>query len=105
MDNQKQIKYHFTLYILGLSVNSQNSLYNLKQMCELYLKDDYLMEIVDVLENPELAETEKILATPTLVIHKPGPVKRLVGDLGNWDRLIELLGIDMPKHFYPNSRR
>lgn len=52
MDNQKQIKYHFTLYILGLSVNSQNSLYNLKQMCELYLKDDYLMEIVDVLENP-----------------------------------------------------
>ncbi|MCB9068596.1 MAG: hypothetical protein H6629_12415 [Calditrichae bacterium] len=42
-----------------------------------------------------MAETEKILATPTLVIHKPGPVKRLVGDLGNWDRLIELLGIDI----------
>ncbi|MEZ4766676.1 MAG: circadian clock KaiB family protein [Calditrichia bacterium] len=94
MDNQKQIKYHFTLYILGLSVNSQNSLYNLKQMCELYLKDDYLMEIVDVLENPELAK-QKILLRQLWLSISPDPVKRLVGDLGNWDRLIELLGIDI----------
>jgi circadian clock protein KaiB len=62
-------------------------------ICGEYLNNRVKLEIIDVLEDPEKAEQAKILATPTLIRESPGPHRRLVGDLGETERIIQLLGL------------
>jgi circadian clock protein KaiB len=66
---------------------------NLRQICEEELDGQFEVEVVDVLENPQLAEREKILATPTLVKRLPEPVRKIIGDLSNHEKV--LVGLDM----------
>ncbi len=81
------------LYITGHTPQSERAIINLRRMCEENLKDKYEIEIIDVLERPQLAEDEKIIATPALIKELPPPIRRIIGDLSNKDKV--LLGLDL----------
>ncbi len=84
--------YRLRLYITGRTSHSLRAIENLRQICETELSGAYEVEVIDVLENPRLAENEKILATPTLVKRLPEPVRKIIGDLSDRERV--LLGLD-----------
>ena len=86
-------KFKLRLYITGKTPKSERAIANLKEICEKELKGLYELQIIDVLESPQLAEDEKILATPTLIKDLPPPLKRIIGDLSNSDKV--LLGLDL----------
>ena len=86
-------KYQLRLYIMGQSPRSRNAIKNLKDLCEKELKDQYELSIIDVLERPQLAENEKIIATPTLIKDLPPPLRRVIGDLSDKEKV--LMGLDV----------
>ncbi len=81
------------LYITGRSTQSHRAIENLRRICESELKRAYEIEVIDVLEDPVLAESEKILATPTLVKRLPEPVRKIIGDLSDREKV--LVGLDI----------
>jgi circadian clock protein KaiB len=81
------------LYITGSTPNSQRALTNLHRLCEEELDAKYEIKVIDVLENPQLAEEDKILATPTLIKTLPLPLRRVIGDLSDNEKV--LLGLDL----------
>lgn len=83
------------LYVTGRTPNSQRAIANLRAICESALEGAYDIEVIDVLEHPTLAENEKILATPTLVKRLPEPVRKIIGDLSDRERV--LLGLDLER--------
>lgn len=86
-------KFLLTLYITGQTPRSEHAIANLRRICEKELANQYELTIIDVLENPSLAEEAKILATPTLVKELPPPLRRIIGDLSNTSKV--LLGLDL----------
>jgi circadian clock protein KaiB len=76
------------LYVVGQSPKSQRAIENLKHACEHYLAGRYSIEVVDLLENPQLAAEDQILAVPTLVRRLPPPIRKLVGDLSDTEKLL-----------------
>lgn len=86
-------KFKLRLYITGKTPKSERAIANLKEICARALKGLYELQIIDVLENPHLAENEKILATPTLIKDLPPPLRRIIGDLSNSEKV--LLGLDL----------
>ncbi|UMZ74475.1 circadian clock protein KaiB [Natranaerofaba carboxydovora] len=85
--------YLLRLYVTGKTPRSQRAIANLRKICEEELDTKYEMEVVDVLERPQLAEDEKIMATPTLVKQLPPPLRRVIGDLSDREKV--LLGLDL----------
>ena len=85
--------YILKLYITGQTTNSVRAIQNLKKILSGELRGVYELKIIDVLKNPQLAEDEKILATPTLSRVLPPPVKRIIGDLSDKEKV--LLGLDI----------
>lgn len=85
--------YQLRLYITGRTSHSIRAIENLQKICDVALKGRHEVEVIDVLENPQLAENEKILATPTLVKRLPEPVRKIIGDLSDWEKV--LLGLDI----------
>ncbi|HZT02466.1 MAG TPA: circadian clock KaiB family protein [Steroidobacteraceae bacterium] len=81
------------LYIAGQTPRCMRAFTNLKRICEEHLADRYRIEIIDLLENPQLARGDQILAVPTLVRQLPEPVKKIIGDLSNTERV--LVGLDL----------
>ena len=81
------------LYIAGQTSRSLAALANLKQICEKHLKGRYRIEVIDLMKNPKLARGDQILAVPTLVRKLPPPLKRIIGDLSNAERI--LVGLDL----------
>ncbi|NVO86064.1 circadian clock KaiB family protein [Hymenobacter terrestris] len=81
------------LYVAGQTVKSMTALANLKTYCEKHLKGRYRLEIIDLLQHPQLAEGDQILAIPTLVRKMPAPIRRVIGDLSNHERV--LVGLDL----------
>ena len=88
-----QANYLLKLYVTGMTPRSQRAIENIKAICEEHLKDRYHLEIIDIFQHPTLAEGEQIIAAPTLIKHLPEPLRRIVGDLSNTDRV--LLGLDL----------
>jgi circadian clock protein KaiB len=88
-----QKAYRLRLYVAGKTPKSVLAFTNLKQICEDHLQDRYEIEIVDLLENPQLAQGDQILAVPTLVRRLPEPIKKIIGDLSNTERV--LVGLDL----------
>ena len=86
-------KYLLKLYVLGQTANSQKAIKNLKTLLKTDLKGLYTLKIIDVLKNPRLAEEDKILATPTLIKTLPSPIRKLIGDLSDSEKV--LLGLDL----------
>jgi circadian clock protein KaiB len=81
------------LYVAGQTPKCLTALANLKRICEEHMPGQYELEIIDLLENPHLAQQDNILAIPTLVRKLPEPVRKIIGDLSNRDRV--LLGLDV----------
>ena len=81
------------LYITGRTPNGERAIANLRRICEEELQNQYEMQVIDVLEHPELAEDERIIATPTLIKELPPPIRRVIGDLSDTGRV--LVGLDL----------
>ena len=81
------------LYVAGQTPNSVRAFANLKRICEEHLKGKYSIEVVDLLKTPQLAAGDQILAIPTLVRKLPEPIKKIIGDLSNTERVI--VGLDI----------
>ncbi|HTE45157.1 MAG TPA: circadian clock KaiB family protein [Gemmatimonadaceae bacterium] len=81
------------LYVTGTSARAETAIGNLRRICEQDLGGAYQLEIIDVLEHPQLAEDDKVLATPTLIKQLPPPLRRVIGDLSDKDKV--LLGLEV----------
>ncbi len=81
------------LYVAGQTPRSLQAFANLKRICETHLAGRYDIEVVDLLKNPKLARGDQILAIPTLVRKLPEPVRKIIGDLSNTERV--LVGLDL----------
>ncbi len=89
----KPEKYELRLYVAGQTSRSLAAFANLKQICEQHLAGRYHIEVIDLLENPRLAAGDQILAIPTLVRKLPPPIKKIIGDLSNTERV--LVGLNL----------
>lgn len=81
------------LYIAGQTLKSQTALRNLKRYCEEHLKGQYKIEVIDLLKKPQLAEGDQIFAVPTLVKKVPEPIRKIIGDLSNEEKVLVGLNI------------
>jgi circadian clock protein KaiB len=84
------------LYVAGVTPRSSKAIENLKRICEENVPGRYYIEIVDLLKNPQLAEGDQIIAVPTLVRKLPEPLRKIVGDLSNTEKV--LVGLNMVPH-------
>lgn len=98
-DNEKppesSAEYVLHLYITGATPNSTRAVRNIKEICELYLKGRHELLIVDIYQQPELAQGEQLIGIPTLIKKRPGLVRRLVGDLSDRARVLTALGLPL----------
>ncbi len=86
-------KWELRLYVAGMTPKCLTAFANLKKICEEHLQGVYSIEIVDLLKNPPLAKGDQILAIPTLVRKLPEPVRKIIGDLSNTEKV--LVGLDL----------
>ncbi len=84
-------RWHLRLYVVGQRPKSLAAIVNLKRLCESHLAGDYRIEIIDLLDHPHLAARDQILAIPTLVRAAPEPVRKVVGDLSDSERVVQVL--------------
>ena len=81
-------QYHLRLYVAGTSPKSLEAFNNLRRLCETHLASRYEIEIVDLLEHPRLARGDEIVAIPTLVRKLPAPMRKIIGDLSDTERVL-----------------
>ncbi len=97
LTTDNKVKYILKLYITGMTPRSQEALRKLKKVCGEYLGDNYELEVIDIYQQPVLARGDQIIAVPTLIKKLPLPLRRLIGDFSQEDRII--LGLDLkPKN-------
>lgn len=90
---RKHKEYELRLYVAGQTPKSLAAFANLKKICEDHLAGQYHIEVIDLLKHPQLASGDQILAIPTLVRKLPEPIKKIIGDLSNTERV--LVGLDL----------
>ena len=93
MEKEDQETWELRLYVAGQTPKSVRAFANLKKICEEHLEGRYRIEVIDLLENPKLAQGDQIVAIPTLVRNLPPPLKKIIGDLSNTERV--LVGLDL----------
>lgn len=91
-DDEKQI-FRLRLFVIGASPNSIRAIANLKTICEQYMEHNYELEIIDVYQQPLVAEAEQIVALPLLIKKSPGTERKLIGDMSNTTKVLKGLGI------------
>src|SRR5438128_7437 len=96
-------KFLLKLFVTGQTPRSLRAIANLRRICDEELDGLYEMVVIDVLERPHLAEDEKILATPTVVKELPQPIRRIIGDLSDFERV--LVGLDLRPCGEPLNRK
>ncbi len=85
--------YKLKLYVAGINLRSSEAIRSIKEICEQHLKDRYDLEIIDIYQQPTLAKGEQIIAAPTLIKQVPVPLRRLIGNLADKERI--LVGLDL----------
>ena len=90
---QDEKSWDLRLYVAGQTPKSITALANLKKLCEQHLAEHYNIEVIDLVRNPQLARKDQILAIPTLVRNLPTPIKKIIGDLSNTEKV--LLGLEV----------
>lgn len=90
-------KFKLKLYVMGKTARSESAIKNLYTICDKLMEEKYELSIIDVLEQPQLAEDERIIATPTLIKILPPPIRRVIGDLSDKEKV--LLGLDIKAEF------
>jgi circadian clock protein KaiB len=93
IDKAKEEKYILRLYVTGVTPRSTKAILNVKKMCEEYLQGRYELQVIDIYQQPKLAQGEQIIAAPTLIKKLPLPLRRLIGDMSDTERF--LVGIDL----------
>ncbi len=96
VSQKDEAKYVLRLYVTGMTRNSTRAIENLRAICEEYLPGRYDLEIIDIYQHPVLMQGEQIIAAPTLIKKLPEPLRRLVGDMSDKERV--LLGLDLRHH-------
>jgi circadian clock protein KaiB len=96
-----EAEWKLRLYVAGQTPKSLTAFANLRRICEEHLAGRYQIEVIDLMKHPELAQTDQIIALPTLVRKLPAPIKRIVGDLSNSERVV--LGMNLEKLSGPPS--
>ena len=91
--NKKEEIWNLRLYVAGQTQKSITAFSNLKKLCDEHLAGKYRIEVIDLLKNPQLAKGDQIIAIPTLVRKLPEPLKKIIGDLANTERV--LVGLDI----------
>jgi len=91
--SKKEYQWELRLYIAGNTPKSVTALANLKKYCEEHMKDQYKIEVIDLLVHPQLAAGDQILAIPTLVRKVPVPIRKIIGDLSNEEKVLVGLNI------------
>ncbi len=91
------VKCVLKLYVTGQTANSAKAIENLKDVLKNGLSDLYKLKVIDVVKNPQLAEKDNILATPTLLKSSPPPERRVIGDLSDKERILTALGLTAEK--------
>jgi circadian clock protein KaiB len=86
-------RYILKLYVAGQSPKSVNAIVNIKKLCEAHLQGRYVLEVIDLYQQPHLAQGEQIIAVPTLIRELPSPLRRVIGDLSSTERV--LVGLDV----------
>lgn len=97
------VVWELRLYVAGQTPNSIRAFANLKHICEEHLEGRYEIQVIDLLENPQLARGDQILAIPTLVRKLPPPVRKIIGDLSNTERV--LVGLDLRPRRYESENK
>jgi circadian clock protein KaiB len=92
-ESENSDMWELRLYVAGQTPKSMTAFANLKKLCEEHLEGKYKIEVIDLLKNPQLAKGDQIFAIPTLVRKLPQPLKRVIGDLSNTERV--LVGLDL----------
>jgi len=92
-ENGESERWNLRLYVAGKTPRSISAFENLKNICEEHLKGKYHIEVIDLMENPTLARGDQILAIPTLVRKLPQPIRKIIGDLSDTERV--LVGLDI----------
>lgn len=95
--------YLLKLYVTGTSPRTERAIANLQRICENELRGQYKLEIIDVLLQPQVAEDDKILATPTLIKQLPPPLRRVIGDLSDTEKV--LLGLEVQPTDAPKDQQ
>jgi circadian clock protein KaiB len=90
-----EIHYVLRLYVTGTTPQSLRAIMNVKKFCEEYLKGRYELEVIDLYQQPQLAQGEQIIAAPTLIKKLPLPLRRIIGDMSKSERV--LVGLDLQK--------
>ena len=93
--HSRQRKYVLRLYVSGSTGKSTQAVENIKRVCEEYLKNHYDLQVIDLYQQPQLARGEQIVAVPTLIKRFPLPLRRLIGDMSNQEKV--LWGLDLRK--------
>ncbi|MHB8522214.1 MAG: circadian clock KaiB family protein [Limisphaerales bacterium] len=88
-----KLHYVLRLYVTGMTPRSTRSIANIKQLCEEFLKGRYDLQVIDIYQQPVLAKGEQIIAVPTLIKKLPLPLRRIIGDLSDRERV--LIGLDL----------
>lgn len=99
LDGPPTERFELRLYVAGQSPKSVRAIDNLRRLCEQHLNGRYVIEVIDLLESPSLARGDEIVAVPTLVRRLPTPIRRIIGDLSDTDRVLvglQLRHIDAP---------
>ncbi|MGZ5028264.1 MAG: circadian clock KaiB family protein [Methylobacter sp.] len=94
-EHADNVRYILKLYITGTTPRSRKAIVNIRKLCEEHLQGRYDLEVVDISEQPSLAEGEQIVAAPTLIKKLPLPLRRFIGDMSQTERI--LLGLDLRK--------
>jgi circadian clock protein KaiB len=92
-NSEEEVEFILRLYVIGASSNSVRAITNLKDICEKHIKGRYSLDIVDVYQQKEIAETQQLIALPLLIKTFPLPERRLIGDMSDTDRVLRGLGI------------
>lgn len=92
-NNEEQVEFVLRLYVIGASSNSVRAITNMKKICETYIKGRYSLEIIDVYQQKDKAESKQLIALPLLIKTRPFPERRLIGDMSDTDRVLRGLGI------------
>jgi circadian clock protein KaiB len=88
-------RYVLRLYVAGQTPKSVLAIVNIKKICEENLKGRYMLDVIDLYQQPQLAQGEQIIALPTLIKKLPPPLRRIIGDMSNTERV--LVGLDLRK--------
>ena len=101
VEDESNELWELRLYVAGQTPKSLAAFANLKKICEEHLKGKYIIEIVDLIDNPQLARGDQILAIPTLVRKLHQPIRKIIGDLSDTERV--LVGLDLRPRTWPQA--